>query len=372
MSWLIESGIDTDHISLTPSKAWVDVNATVAEAEELLQAEYHIYEHTLGASHIACREYSLPSHLSADHVDIILPSVHFDAKVTRPPKGEVSKRQIGQLDSHSSAHNTAVKNVGLLNGHLPKPGKQINVNEVQIDTSTCDQFIIPDCLRLLYSFGSGSVGLSSYGIVEYTPQAYLPADLDLFFSNFSSDLLGQRPIFDSMDGGVLQTIDEAFQFNGESDLDLEYAMALVAPQTVTLYQVGDLVEGASFNNFLDALDGSFCAFDGGDNSEFDGIYPDPLSGGYKAQDCGRYTPTSVISTSYGYNEVDLTRAYEQRQCSEYMKLGLQGVTVLYSSGDSGMNIPSSLINTASFATAKTNCLQVLLETVANVLTQMDR
>jgi len=31
-------------------------------------------------------------------------------------------------------------------------------------------------------------------------------------------------------------------------------MTLVYPQKVTLYQVGDLVEGASFNNLLDAFD----------------------------------------------------------------------------------------------------------------------
>jgi tripeptidyl-peptidase-1 len=44
----------------------------------------------------------------------------------------------------------------------------------------------------------------------------------------------------------------------------------------------------------------------------------------------------VISTSYGYNEADLTPFYENRQCNEYMKLGLQGVTILYSSGDYGV------------------------------------
>ena len=49
----------------------------------------------------------------------------------------------------------------------------------------------------------------------------------------------------------------------------------------------------------------------------DATYPDPASGGYKSQDCGRYTPASVISTSYGSNEADLTAAYEQRQCNEY-------------------------------------------------------
>ncbi len=44
----------------------------------------------------------------------------------------------------------------------------------------------------------------------------------------------------------------------------------------------------------------------------------------------------MISTSYGYNEADLTAAYEIRQCNEYMKLGLAGVTILYSSGDTGV------------------------------------
>lgn len=48
----------------------------------------------------------------------------------------------------------------------------------------------------------------------------------------------------------------------------------------------------------------------------DGIYPDPNSGGYKSQDCGRYAAPAVISTSYGSNEADLSAAYEKRQCNE--------------------------------------------------------
>lgn len=65
----------------------------------------------------------------------------------------------------------------------------------------------------------------------------------------------------------------------------------------------------------------------------DATYPDPNSGGYKgAKSCGTFKPASVISTSYGYNEADLTPAYEKRQCNEYMKLGLAGTTFLYSSG----------------------------------------
>ena len=61
------------------------------------------------------------------------------------------------------------------------------------------------------------------------------------------------------------------------------------------------------------------------------------AGGYKgAQNCGGFAATKVISTSYGFNEHDLTPAYEQRQCAEYAKLGLQGTSVIWSSGDNGV------------------------------------
>ena len=42
---------------------------------------------------------------------------------------------------------------------------------------------------------------------------------------------------------IIQTTNQSFNFNGESDLDLEYAMALTAPQEITLLQTGDIVEG---------------------------------------------------------------------------------------------------------------------------------
>ena len=64
-------------------------------------------------------------------------------------------------------------------------------------------------------------------------------------------------------------------------------------------------------------------------------------------------PASVISTSYSYNEADLTPFYTAGQCAEYakvclphyiramelicMQLGLMGVTVLYASGDFGVS-----------------------------------
>ena len=43
---------------------------------------------------------------------------------------------------------------------------------------------------------------------------------------------------------MVQTIQEEFDYNGESNLDLQYAMNLVGlKQDVILYQVGDIPQG---------------------------------------------------------------------------------------------------------------------------------
>ena len=44
-----------------------------------------------------------------------------------------------------------------------------------------------------------------------------------------------------------------------------------------------LLIGASFNNFLDALDGDYCSFEGGDDPIQDASYPDKYSNGYHSE-----------------------------------------------------------------------------------------
>ena len=59
--------------------------------------------------------------------------------------------------------------------------------------------------------------------------------------------------------------------------------------------------------------------------------------GYQGKlQCGVYKPTNVISISYGEQEDDLPTNYQQRQCAEFLKLGLQGTSVILASGDSGV------------------------------------
>ncbi|KAF7323695.1 Subtilisin-like protein [Mycena kentingensis (nom. inval.)] len=326
VAWVTESGIAANRVRISRTRGWMFLNATVAESEALLATEYHVFIHdSSGKEHVACDQYRLPAHI-APHVQIVTPSVDFNAFLSKRDRDGVGSIRvaIGEPGAGTSFPH-----------HSPNA-----VNVAPPGTENCASQITPACLRALYKFNDYkpvATDRNSYAIVEYTPQAYVPSDLDHFAANFPPSVVGARPILESIDGGTLQTPFVGFDFNGESNLDLQYAMNLVGPkQDVTLYQVGDIPMGASFNNLLDALDESFCTFEGGDDPLFDGIYPDPLSGGYQGHDCGTVKPAYVISTSYGYNEADLSPAYTARQCAEYAKLGLMGVTVLYSSGDNGV------------------------------------
>jgi tripeptidyl-peptidase I len=131
--------------------------------------------------------------------------------------------------------------------------------------------------------------------VEYTPNVYSPSDIDVFARNFTPNAVGYRPKLASIDGGYIIPGTPSLANNGESNLDLQYAIGLTYPLDVTVYQVGgtfvgvscrsvvssdriyvtDPVARGSFNNFLDGIDASYCTYLGGDDLTQDGIYPDP-------------------------------------------------------------------------------------------------
>ncbi|KAM0791633.1 hypothetical protein ACM66B_006071 [Microbotryomycetes sp. NB124-2] len=328
-AWLEEEGIYDAQLS--HSKTWLTVNLPLHKAEKLLAAKYHSYEHESGEQRIACDSYSVPAHIR-HHIELVTPTLHFDRPegVARPahrhdkrgvPKPTVANGKARAIGQPGSGTEPKLAPGGLRKAyHDKKP-----------NLKNCSAVTTLDCLRAQYNYyyKPQAINKNSFAVVEYTPQAYVPSDLDLFFANYSPSLVGTRPTLYSIDNGVVQQEQQGFDYNGESNLDIEYAIGLVAPQPLGLYQVGDEVQGASFNNLLDGIDGAYCTTEGGDDPTQDGIYPANVN-------CGVAPRAYVISTSYGYNEADLTPAYEQRQCREYAKLGLLGTTFVFSSGDYGV------------------------------------
>lgn len=55
--WLIAAGIHPARITHSENKAWLAFDATTKEAEELLQTEYHSYQHKNGHMSVACDQY---------------------------------------------------------------------------------------------------------------------------------------------------------------------------------------------------------------------------------------------------------------------------------------------------------------------------
>ncbi|UNI15306.1 Tripeptidyl-peptidase I [Purpureocillium takamizusanense] len=121
-------------------------------------------------------------------------------------------------------------------------------------------------------------------------------------------------------------------------LDFEMAVPLIYPQNTVLYMVPDSGPNKPgiWNPFLDALDASYCNYSAhgytGDTPEIDGTF--------SRQDCGTVPRTNVISISYGSTEPWYPAKYLMRQCDEWMKLALQGTTILVASGDDGVADPS--------------------------------
>ncbi|KAH5360136.1 hypothetical protein HBI48_104470 [Parastagonospora nodorum] len=313
LAWLTESGITLERIKHSKGRNWIEFSATVGEVEELLQTEYHYYRHKdSGGFRIACDEYGLPRHVR-EHVDFIMPTIQLDGM--QP----VAQR-------------------------MPAIQHQVDIAARLNGTSQCSKLITIDCLRAIYNIPVGKYNNSGnqLGVAEWADYLYLP-DLKIYFENLTSPQIPSDvvPEFISIDGGKPANLTVANeQLVIESALDIQTAYSIIWPQQVRLYQNGDSVNVDSvgtFNIFLDALDASYCTYQGGNAPYLDPAYPDPNQGGYKGPlQCGGAPLSNVISVSYGQIEGALPRFYQERQCREWMKLGLQGVSVVFASGDSGV------------------------------------
>lgn len=215
-------------------------DGTVEEAERLFATEYWHYEHSEGGFRLACDEYSLPEHVQK-HVDFAMPTIQLDGL---KPVANLRLNQAVATKIEAGA---------------------------KLGSEPCGTLVTVECLRELYNFPAGSTAFegNEMGIGEWAD--YLnEADLPIFFKNFTSPEIpaDTRPEFISIDGGLTANATTVAQQSGvESALDFQSAYSIIYPQKLRLYQVGDGINMDSvgtFNIFLDALDASYCTYEGGD------------------------------------------------------------------------------------------------------------
>jgi hypothetical protein len=67
--WLVSSGISAERITHSDNQGWLAFDATTEEAEALLHAEYHEYEHARTGNVVAaCDAYVQHLFLFSDHI----------------------------------------------------------------------------------------------------------------------------------------------------------------------------------------------------------------------------------------------------------------------------------------------------------------
>lgn len=352
--WLTSAGIAADKIALSANKQWIQFDAHAEQVEDLLVTDYFEYEHLpSGSVMVAVDEYHVPLELR-DHIDYITPGVKLRAD---PGKLKKMKRRHDREALEKRGVKPMYSNVEFF---VDENGEAATLPP--LNSTVCDVYVTTACIRAQYNIPVGTLAApgNELGIFESLDDHYSKGDLDTFFTTLYPDIpAGTYPEERLVDGaiGAVEDVPGYTQADAgvESDLDFEAAWPLIWPQKTVLFQTDDEFYEINetqantplygfYNTFYDAIDGSYCTYSAynetGDCTEpdcLDPVYPDPNPGGYKGQlQCGVYQPTNVITISYGGGESDLPAYYLQRQCSEIMKLGLQGVTVLESSGDAGV------------------------------------
>ncbi|KAI9717485.1 MAG: hypothetical protein M1828_007185 [Chrysothrix sp. TS-e1954] len=344
--WLEGAGIAKDRVSQSFNKQWLQFDSSVGELEGLVKAEYYQFEHDSGRTHVACDEYHIPGHVS-DHVDYITYAKNpllasnkrsvLTARNNRP--GIKLMTTHGKVPTKSTLEKREQFKLPVLKKPVPTPIAQVKTQAAAGNLALCDAIITPACIRAMYNFTVSKTAAAGneLGIFEDLGDHYAQEDLNLFFEDVATRIpQGTHPELRAIDGATGPN--PVGSAGAESDLDFSISYPIIYPQNSVLFQTDDDVTENNYtyagflNNFFDAIDGSYCP-----NSPLDPQYPDTKPGGFKGQlQCGKYTPTNVISISYGGIEAGLPVKYLRRQCTEIMKLGMQGVSVIVSSSDYGV------------------------------------
>jgi len=338
--WLQDAGIAAKRIRQSVNKQWLQFDASAWEVETLIKTEYHHYaHHGTGKTNIGCDKYHVPEYVQK-HVDYITPGIKLLTPSHSRSIPKLQKRTFGVTSKGEHIQPPLLK---------PMPDSLSSIMAAPL-SAICDVAAIPLCIKTLYNITTPTKAApgNQLGIFEDLGDRYSQTDLNDFFLTLAPNIpQGTHPTLDSIDGATAPTV--VTTAGPESDLDFQISYPIIYPQNSILFQTDDDVYEANYtyagflNNFLDAIDGSYCtysAFNETGNSPLDPPYPDPKLGGYNGSlQCGVYKPTNVISISYGGQEGDLPASYQQRQCNEFMKLGMQGISIVVASGDSGVAGP---------------------------------
>ena len=132
--WLLDNGLSTESLSLSPAGDWISLSLPVHEVESLLETTYSIYEHEDGSKLVRTTEWSLPVHLH-EHITTIQPTTAFLRVKPHVPIFPEIKRSVDFIESADK-------------GPWGPPPPAENLTGI---AAVCNfSAVTPACLRTLY------------------------------------------------------------------------------------------------------------------------------------------------------------------------------------------------------------------------------
>ncbi|EEP75414.1 hypothetical protein UREG_00260 [Uncinocarpus reesii 1704] len=182
--------------------------------------------------------------------------------------------------------------------------------------------IPPNCLRELYGLGNVTAKPGSRNKITvsgYLDQYAQYRDLSLFLRKYAPQAAGANFSVSLVNGG--QNTQNSTHDSREANLDIQYVIALSYNMKVEYLSVkgrGPLKEDLDQPNQASNQNEPYM-----NQLEYLHSLPD------------EDLPT-VLTTSYGESEQSVPEPYARATCNEFAKLAARGVSIIFSSGDSGV------------------------------------
>ena len=318
-SWLAHHDVSSSAVSITHGGGWLTIKKLpLTKADTLLGASYQTYRHTeTNESVIRTVGYSLPAVLH-EHVQTVAPTTYFGSPRPRRQPSKLALNAPTLPDGDLELQDWLATFV---------PGDPI--------PSTCSSIITPTCLRLLYktwAYEPLAASKNKIGITGYLEEFASYSDLTKFLTRFRKDAATANFSVVTVNGGINNQSQPGMEVRldlhiegkcgcnihiiTQANLDIQYTESISYPTPNTFYSIAgappyipdDETPTDTNEPYLDWLEFILC----------------------------QKTIPQTISTSYGDDEQTVPLDYATSVCTMFARLGAMGVSVLFSSGDSGV------------------------------------
>ncbi|KAI1435429.1 tripeptidyl-peptidase 1 precursor [Xylaria sp. CBS 124048] len=296
--WLGSNGIVPT--SYSAAKDWITVSLPVSAIEQLLNTEYHIFEHEDGSKVARAPSWSLPKHLH-DHIDTIQPTNSFFR----------ARAQASQ----------AFVDVGVIPGPDVKPYP----TDSEIGAVCNVTSVTPQCFETLYQtkgYKPRAAGQNKVAFANYLGEHPIRTDGELFLKKYRPEFVSVASDFPqlTLDGGPgdgpLSADDISQAISQEANLDFQAIAGISYGTPVVSYSTGGSPP------FIPSSD------EPTNSNEPYLVWVNWL--------LGQKSIPHVISTSYSDDEQTVPASYARRVCQQFAQVGIRGTSLLFASGDDGV------------------------------------